>query len=722
MLPNMVAEHSQGPGKLLALLVLISALSHGRWMNIQRKELGPQVLKFELEMTTREDHLRKPLVGSFPEDADGPMDNNVYDMEVKFKQNYDENYKDKKVDGNLYSLNYMYKNFSGLRPTSTVLTSRCSGAWIGTMNGRKKDWDLQGAECQESAEDWSLRSIEVQQNLEDWHLQNYETEFNSGMINWSSYGELHGGGIYILDYLVEKFFDIDFVHYFEMVILMVTYVVNYIQKNVMVQMALGIASCVFAALVAHRAWEKRKRRKRLDQQHHLGHGYGSIRRSRKWDAKVPMRWRCKMRLRGILLLGLMGAGQAMDQQQAAFATDVLNQVASLVRAANEASQATTGALRAFQAHQEKSESRPRTGDITKILKQPEVFSEDDPVKYVIWREQFLNWICFLDKKYESLFQEVERLDQLADDADMNEESKVMGQQLYSILASYLRGPAGQLVRKEAQTRNGFRVWQALQKLFIPRTRQRTMALGQAIMQHPSFSSGKSMVDNLLQFEQLLEQYQYASGHAMAEDLVISTLLKCVDAPTRKHLQLTIDETTTYERLKDLLIQYDRNSRTWSSDTIMKGLQLQYHGGDAAASSSGPTPMEVDRVHDKGKGKKGHGKKGWNFPFGGKWGGGKSSKGKKGKKGKSKGKGKKGGKKGKSQFWKGRQRSLQTLPSARALGKWMPEPKPSASSVQQQWQWDSNDHTHWQHRQWQWEKGVIFYNVNCVNFAKQCISN
>ena len=102
-----------------------------------------------------------------------------------------------------------------------------------------------------------------------------------------------------------------------------------------------------------------------------------------------------------------------------------------------------------------------------------------------------------------------------------------------------------------------------------------------------------MVDNLLQFEQLLEQYQYASGHPVADDLVISTLLKCVDAPTRKHRQLTIDEFTTYEKLKDLLIQYDRNSRTWSSETIMKGLRLQYHGGDASASSSGPTPMEVD---------------------------------------------------------------------------------------------------------------------------------
>ena len=224
---------------------------------------------------------------------------------------------------------------------------------------------------------------------------------------------------------------------------------------------------------------------------------------------------------------------------------------------------------------------------------------------VMWREQFLNWITFLDKRYENLFKEVEKLEGLADDVDMNEESKALGQQLYSILASYLRGPAGQLVRKESESRNGFRVWQSLQRLFIPRTRQRTMALGQAIAQHPNFSGAKSMVNNLLHLEQLLEQYQYASGHAMAEDLVISALLKCVDNPTRKHVQLTIDESTTYEQLKEMLIQYGRNSRTWSSDTIMKGLHLQYQGGSGGASSSGPTP-QVD-PGQKGKGKKEEGK-------------------------------------------------------------------------------------------------------------------
>ena len=48
--------------------------------------------------------------------------------------------------------------------------------------------------------------------------------------------------------------------------------------------------------------------------------------------------------------------------------------------------ATSRALRAFQAYQERSENRPRTGEITKILKQREVFSEDDPVKYVMWRD------------------------------------------------------------------------------------------------------------------------------------------------------------------------------------------------------------------------------------------------------------------------------------------------------------------------------------------------
>ena len=388
---------------------------------------------------------------------------------------------------------------------------------------------------------------------------------------------------------------------------------------------------------------------------HLGQCMRPFRRSRRWNGNLRAQWMEKLNLRGVIFISLLCAGHAMDAQQA---SQILNQMADLASSATRAATASTAALDAFQKNQEEHRSRPRPGDFTKILKKPDNFLEDDPVKFMGWREQFVNWISFIDKRYVELFDEAERLTTEVKMEDFTDESKELAQQLYSILSSYLRGPAGQLVRGQSSSRNGFRVWQELLKLYLPRTRPRTMALGQAIIQHPPFGSSKSMTESLLQFDQLLEQYEVASGSKMPDDLVVSTILKCVDGVTRKHLQLTMDESTTYSVVKERLILYDRNSRTWSGESIMKSLQDQYRGG---ADSSGPVPMEVDYVGYKGKGKgkkgnEGKGKKGsWSngsFPFGGKWGKGSKGKGKKGgRKGKHGGK-KGGGKKGGGKLGKG----------------------------------------------------------------------
>ena len=52
-----------------------------------------------------------------------------------------------------------------------------------------------------------------------------------------------------------------------------------------------------------------------------------------------------------------------------------------------------------------------------------------------------------------------------------------------------------------------------------------MAIGQAIMNLPSFPKDKGMLEDLLQLDLLLEQYRLASGHPVPDDLVVSTFFK-----------------------------------------------------------------------------------------------------------------------------------------------------------------------------------------------------
>ena len=62
-----------------------------------------------------------------------------------------------------------------------------------------------------------------------------------------------------------------------------------------------------------------------------------------------------------------------------------------------------------------------------------------------------------------------------------------------------------------------------------------------------------MLENRLQFDSLLGQYEMASGQKMRDDLPVSTILRCIDAPTRRHLEMVMDETYAYGKLKEKLI-------------------------------------------------------------------------------------------------------------------------------------------------------------------------
>ena len=184
------------------------------------------------------------------------------------------------------------------------------------------------------------------------------------------------------------------------------------------------------------------------------------------------------------------------------------------------------------------------------------------------------------------------------------------------------------------------------------TRQRTLALAHAgiLASYPNFSKDKTVVESVLQYEALVDQFQELNGTTYPHELKTATLMRCSDQRLREHLQLTIKEDTKYKDIRETLISHEKATQTWSQEAVLKSVQAPKN------DPNGPAPMEVDRIEDKGKGKyKGKGKhkgkyKGW-IPFSpyGRGRGGRNGRGKgKGKqKGKSKGKGKNKGKGGKS---------------------------------------------------------------------------
>jgi len=88
-------------------------------------------------------------------------------------------------------------------------------------------------------------------------------------------------------------------------------------------------------------------------------------------------------------------------------------------------------------------------------------------------------------------------------------------------------------------------------------------------------------------------------------------VKCSGQKLREHLQLTINEHTTYAPLKETMMSYDKARRAWTQESVLKSLR------GTSSSDQGPQPREVDRIDNKGKGNsknksKDEGKSWWNY--------------------------------------------------------------------------------------------------------------
>ena len=158
----------------------------------------------------------------------------------------------------------------------------------------------------------------------------------------------------------------------------------------------------------------------------------------------------------------------------------------------------------------------------------------------------------------------------------------------------------------------------------------------------------------------MAQFGELSGADYPDELKSATLIRGAEASVRQHLQLTIRDSATYNEIKHAILSREKASKTWSEDSLLKSVSI--NGPGDPLPSSGPMPMDIDRIEDKGKSKgkgkfKGKAKSWWNaFPFGGKGPG--RGKGRGFGRGKGKGAQKeKKGQKGKGQTKNGKGKAL-----------------------------------------------------------------
>ena len=113
-----------------------------------------------------------------------------------------------------------------------------------------------------------------------------------------------------------------------------------------------------------------------------------------------------------------------------------------------------------------------------------------------------------------------------------EEQKTLSTRFFAILSSYLRG-----VRSHNKVKDGFGLWYSLCHEYVPSTKQRSLSLAQALSSFPNFNNKLTLLENILQYEQLVSSYETSSGPVYPPDLKTATLIRCAPAKVRDHIQL-----------------------------------------------------------------------------------------------------------------------------------------------------------------------------------------
>ena len=298
-------------------------------------------------------------------------------------------------------------------------------------------------------------------------------------------------------------------------------------------------------------------------------------------------------------------------------------VAALVESNNASARAMHEMAETFKKKFEK-EGKDRFSEASKVIKFPEVFEpkthEDEIAQWQDWRLTFRSWLFYAQEAFAKDLDTAEDSKDSLDFVEMSAEQHARSEQLHSILVSLLRNRPLKILRG-VEGRNGLEAWRQLSRQLAPRTRARSIGLLQAYLNHPNFVKEKTMVEQILGFERLAEEYANVAKENIGDSTQLSVLLRVIPNHLRQHLQMQLSEDASYTEMREKVLSYERTTTSFSAQNLYHELRIKDQ-----PKQDEPTPMEIDRVAWKGKDK---GKKGKGKSFG--------------KDGKSKGKGKPYGK-------------------------------------------------------------------------------
>lgn len=129
------------------------------------------------------------------------------------------------------------------------------------------------------------------------------------------------------------------------------------------------------------------------------------------------------------------------------------------------------------------------------------------------------------------------------------------------------------VLKGTEKSNGH---EALRMLFLqcqPSSRNRSLAILNVLMRWPGFDMKSSLLAQVVKLEEGFREYGKIAQQPLATELKFAVLLRCISGQLRTPINVSIKEDSSYEELREMILQYDRATIRWTGLAPLRQMVL-----------------------------------------------------------------------------------------------------------------------------------------------------
>ena len=177
----------------------------------------------------------------------------------------------------------------------------------------------------------------------------------------------------------------------------------------------------------------------------------------------------------------------------------------------------------------------RGRDLAKVLKAPEPFRPKDRdaelSSWTNWSWELEQYLSCLDRSFGAELQTIRRRpNNPIVLASLTAEEADRSRLLYGVLAGLLHDK-GKRMLKSLKDNNGYEAYRLLSQDLTPCSRNRVLALLQAIHSWPQFDNRSGLMVQVAKFESAVSEYENLSGEVMSEDNKLAAVLRCCPSVT-----------------------------------------------------------------------------------------------------------------------------------------------------------------------------------------------